>query len=216
MQSVQKEISKYLFLQIVGGLITAKQLPEGGKKSEYGLSELYDMNYDTDAIHNLNQVMKNIDLKIILMDTPSGWNLLKIAHKLTMAGFEFSDKIIGQTMTPDRVIVYTEYDAMNLQPFPILRGNCIKHWVDNFIERPYLADTKLGVHYEIWDYPTNDNGLEKPEYKGMRVLKNGTDYKYLICSDGQELLVEQYDRNIHIDFSYGLTMETAKKILLGY
>lgn len=216
MQSVQNEISKYLFLQVVGSLITGKQLSDGSKKSDYDLIELYSMNFDNDAIHNLNQVMKNMDLKIVLIDTPSGWNLQKIAHRLNMAGFEFTDRIVGQTMTVDRVKVYTEYDGLYLQPFPILRGNCVKHWVDNFVEKPYLADPNLGNKFEIWDYPNDENGLEKPEYRGMRVLKYGNDYKYLICSDSQDLLVEQIDKNVHIDFNYGLTMETAKKILLGY
>lgn len=204
---------KYIFFKIAGTLIHEKNCEPN--------RAFFSNPFDTDAINILNIIIKDTGAKIILLDAPKDIPYIATLQKFTDAGFEYQENIIGQVLDIDRVLVKTPYDELGLAPFPILVGNCIKHWVDNFIAKPYNLNTELKKEFEIWEKPTigktsyDEHSLDL-EYRGMKVLKAGKDFKYRILGNVEDLLLEQQGKIITVKFEYGLNIEDAKKLILSF
>jgi len=163
--------------------------------------------YDSDCVEALDKIITVTKAKIIIIDPPRGKTYIEVLDRLGVAGLQNKDAIIGQLIEDRFIEVKTPYDHLGLGEYPLLIGNNIKYWVDNFIRKPYNLNPHLKTNFEIW---------EKSEFKGMNTLTEGEHFKYAILSDTADLLMEQANNFIEINPNYGLNMENIKKIALYF
>lgn len=197
-------MDKFLFLKTEGTVFTESSCKEG--------EPLWNNPMDKNSVEMLNLVIKDTNLKIIILDVPDRVPYATVSQKFSDAGFKYPENLIGQAINPERVIVATPYDGLGLEPFPILMGNCIKYWVDNFLAKPYKLHPEKGKDFEIWEYPENGD----PEFKGMKILKEKDDFVYRILGTVDGLLAEQQKKMIECSYSYGFNLEKAKELVLSF
>lgn len=196
---------RFLFTEIDGVFL----LPKDAKEDR----NYWDNDFDVEAVNNLNLIIEKLEnSKIILIGVPNDLHPTIILDKFDRAGFKYRECIVGQTMDTTMVRVVTPYDE-ELDPFPITKGNVIKHYVDNFLKHPYRLEKSLKPMFEIWTPP--EEGKEQ-EFKGMRVLKEDKDYSYRILGNMDGLFVEQEAKRIKVLSEYGLILECAKELVLSF
>jgi len=198
-------MNQFVFMEIDGVFL----LPKDAKEDR----NYWDNDFDEAAVTNLNLMTETLDnARYILVGVPNDLHPSIILEKFEKAGFKYRSSIVGQVMDINMVQVVTPYDQ-ELDPFPIMQGNVIKHYVDNFLKHPYRLEEKLKPMFEIWTPP--EEGKEQ-EFKGMKVLEDGTDFVYRILGNMKGLFVAQEKRRIMVKSDFGLRSEEAKELTLSF
>lgn len=195
---------KFIFLEINNTLLNERSCKER-PECWFGRS------LDKDAVKMLNYICKEIDCKIIILDMPKNQPYIKSIDWLVSEGFEYTQNIIGQVMDLDRIEVKTPYDELTGTRFPLVIGNTIKQWVDNFLCKPYLLNKECATDFEIWEKTESGH-----EFKGMGSMVEDKDFKYRVVGDISGLLAEQINKNIVIKYNLGLNQENVKSVILSF
>lgn len=197
-------VYKFIFLEINNTLLNRRSCVERP-------SCWFGRDFDKEAVNMLNYICKELDCKIIILDMPKNEPYMNSIDWLISQGFQYTQSIIGQVMDLDRVDVKTPYDEITGTRFPILIGNAIKQWVDNFLCKPYLLNKACATDFEIWERTESGHG-----FKGMGSMVDGKDFKYSIVGNVSGLLAEQISKNIVITYNLGLSRENVKSVILSF
>jgi len=192
-------MEKYLFIKVAGTLILGKASREDVK---------WIGSFDADSIRNLNIIVRDENIKIVLLDAPRGHSSSDVKLRFIEEGFEHQKSIVGQVAHPPSIVV-------NVIGFPIILGNCIKHWVDTYLVYPHNLDPDNRVKYEVWGEVA---GLEDPQFLGMKTNLYGKHFCYKIVGADykKDLLASQQDHYLESNEMQGIKFDTAKNLALAY
>lgn len=196
-------MTNYLFLQVVGTLIT--EIPQN-----------WDSPMNAEAMKSFNLLVNELEAKIILLDTPGNWTYDEVLRKFIDSGFQYPGNIHGQIIHPESLKVKVMViQPEGLKPFPIITGNFIKYWLENGADRPYtVLDEKRAKEYEIWELPEGETDETKMVFKGMRDQQLGKDYNYTIVGSDVQVLAEQAGKYIVINAQKGLDNDLSREIIM--
>ena len=131
-----------------------------------GINEIDGENdFDKGCVERLNAIVKETDTFIVISSSWRSRNLDWIRTVFTNRGFNYPEKIIGETMRGYHFIEKGVH-------FPVNRGTEIKAWLEKFVEGPGFKNKDYV--YLIFDNSRDmllsqkDNFIKINSYRGIR------------------------------------------------
>lgn len=227
-------MKNYLFLSLTGTLITKDSLKnhmekiapdEKEKELQKVTAEPYFLPCAPEAITQLNNIIRSHQFNIVITDMKQYMVLAEVVQKLVDDGFAYPESIIGSTIDISMLRCGLKFHNLELTPLIMCSGDAIRHWIENWIEKPYMTNPALVEEYQYFEElpATEQTGLrvvkdgdEHKKVRKFRADKEGKDFQYLIVSDDNDILAKQMDNFIVTDYNHGLTAEVARKIAIRY